>query len=108
MPPPACVKCRRFFHVRKNSVDVMEGMPTSNAHTEWTDYKLWEADLWECEGCGAQIIVGYGQVPIAEHYQSDFARLKALYPPLCRIDDCPGPFNPERAAQLRGLDREGA
>lgn len=58
-----------------------EGMPvpgvrravSGNAHPEqWTPYKVWAGDLWECEGCGAQIVSGFGRAPITEHYQPDF------------------------------------
>jgi hypothetical protein len=49
----------------------------------WEPYKLWAGDLWECKGCGAQIISGVGRAPVAEHYQDGFGdtveRLGAMF-----------------------------
>jgi hypothetical protein len=36
-------------------------------------YKVWKADLLECPDCGHQLITGYGNNPVSEHYQPDFA-----------------------------------
>jgi len=51
-------------------------------------YKLWDADLFECEECGVEIIAGFAQRPLAEHYQPTYAaqreRLKPIYPGRCR------------------------
>ncbi len=79
---PICMPCQRFFRMKQSGFYFLEGMPKKNdaepgrAHPEqWTPYKLWVGDRWECEGCGAVILSGFGRAPIAEHYQSDFARL---------------------------------
>ncbi len=76
---PICVPCRRFFRVQKTGKYFIEGMPTERhaapgtAQPElWKPYKLWSGDLWKCEGCGAEVIVGTGRDAIAEHYQPDF------------------------------------
>jgi predicted RNA-binding Zn-ribbon protein involved in translation (DUF1610 family) len=63
---PTCVSCEEFLRPRKNEVYVLETMDDDRP------YRIWCADLWECPGCGVQIIKGYGQQPIAEHYQEDF------------------------------------
>lgn len=78
---PICVPCQRFYRVKKNGYYFIEGMPThegAKPGTEdtdwWKPYKLWVGDLWECEGCHAQIVNGVGMSPLAEHYQPDFAK----------------------------------
>lgn len=86
MKPVVCVKCRLFFEPKRNGVTVEEGMPLGNG--SWTSYRLWQADLLECPGCGAQLVTGYGRAPIAEHYQSDYEEKIAIYQPLFRVDDC--------------------
>lgn len=102
----ACPKCRRMYRIKKNGVNIEEGAPIGepNDHgeyDEWTAYKLYKGDLWECEGCGAQLVVP-ARAPLGEHYEPDYARKLAIYPPMCRIDDCPGQFDEERAARLQG------
>lgn len=93
---PVCVPCQRFFRPKKNGFYFIEGMPTANdalpgVHEpeKWTPYKLWVSDLMECPGCGAQILSGFGQAPIAEHYQEDFAkRAAALNAHQLQVNDC--------------------
>ena len=80
MPKPACVKCQRFFRPKRNGQRVVESMPIGDAPpgTEapnmWEPYKLWVADLWECPGCGFELICGYGAYHMAERYEPDFAK----------------------------------
>lgn len=67
-----CTKCHRQMRPKKNGVDVIE--QANNKGVYW-GYKLWEADLWECQDCGITVLyVGdqNGQQPIAEHYQPEF------------------------------------
>lgn len=83
---PVCVKCGLFFRVKKNGAPFIESMPSFGE--AWVPYKLWMGDLWECRGCGAQIIVGMGINPIAEHYQPDFKAQVEKYTPIVKVDDC--------------------
>jgi hypothetical protein len=73
--------CGRFMRVKKNSVTVEELME------DGAPYKLWDADLFECVECGVEIIAGFAQQPLAEHYQPTYAaqreRLKPIYPGRC-------------------------
>lgn len=56
---------------------------------QWTPYKLWSGDLWQCDGCGARIISGVGHAAIAEHYQLDFASLvEKLNASQFQVNDC--------------------
>lgn len=93
---PVCVPCQRFFRVKKNGFYFIEGMPKHNGAlpglqdvAAWQPYKLWVGDLWECEGCHATILSGFGREPIAEHYQPDFAeRAVALGADQLQVNDC--------------------
>ena len=92
---PACVPCQRFFRVKKNDYFFIEGMPKNADATPgtsepeaWQPYKLWAADLWECEGCGAQILSGYGRQPIREHYMKDFSQTQTALGASLQINDC--------------------
>lgn len=67
---PICVPCQTFFRPAKNGFEFIE---TFSSGGEAKPYKLWQGDKWRCPGCGAEIVVGVGASPIAEHYQPDFA-----------------------------------
>jgi hypothetical protein len=96
---PICVKCQRFYRVRKNGYMFIESMPASNhappgkqfAHL-WQPYKLWRGDLWKCDGCGHLIVSGVSAQPIDEHYTHSFAKNLAAIEeengPLLRVNDC--------------------
>lgn len=64
---PICAKCQMFFYPKKTGTAFVENMAGRKP------YKLWMGDLWECRGCGSQVISGVGQRPIAEHFEDDFA-----------------------------------
>lgn len=74
--------CGRFMYVKKNSVTVEE------LTEDGEPYKLWQADLFECAECGVEVITGFGQGPIAEHWQPTYRasrdRLAPIYPGRCR------------------------
>lgn len=93
MPKPACVKCKMFYRPKRNGVAVTESMPTQTGARAgevdaalWKPYKLWEADLWHCLGCGHELIAGWGGTPLTEHYKDNFAKLHALSQ--FTINDC--------------------
>lgn len=94
---PVCVPCQRFFKPKRNGVGVLENRPNGNgvpagieAADQWLPYKLWDADLYECQGCGAQIVVGFGQMPLAEHFQQErFAAFReSKGPHIVTVNDC--------------------
>lgn len=92
---PICVPCQRFYRPKKNGFPFIEGVPTHNgaepgmAEPEsWKPYKLWMGDLWECDDCGAQIVVGTGQQPLAEHYQPEFVERVLSFSAKLQVNDC--------------------
>lgn len=93
---PICVPCRRFYRPHKNGRTFVEAKPISNrspsgleAPELWIPYKLWMGDLWRCEGCGSEIIVGVGHVPISQDYHTDFEdQIKAWRGDEITINDC--------------------
>jgi hypothetical protein len=88
MLKPICVKCKLFFKPKKSGITVEEGKPVGRDPEVWMPYKLWVADLWECRGCGDQIVYGSGQRPLAEDYQKDYPEVVERHPPLLRVNDC--------------------
>ena len=94
---PICIPCKRFFRCKKNDYPFIEAMPIGDAGLaepgtatpeHWKPYKLWLGDKWQCEGCGAQIVVGVAQQPLAEHYRPEFAPAVACYKPELQVNDC--------------------
>ena len=83
-----CLNCRLFFRIKKNGVIIEEGMPDGTGGS--VPYKLWQADLYECRGCGCQLVTGFGQGPIPEHFQDGYATVREHHPPLVHIPDCGG------------------
>lgn len=93
---PVCVPCQRFFRMKQSGFYFIEGMPAENhappgtaAPEKWKPYKLWVGDRWECEGCHAVILSGFGQQPINEHYRDDFAeQVQRLGADQLQVNDC--------------------
>lgn len=94
---PICVPCQRFYRPKTNGVHFIEGMPAAGAGPVrpgkadshlWRPYKLWQGDLWACPGCGAEIIVGCAQKPLAEHYMPDFQKAVEDTQAILKINDC--------------------
>lgn len=78
---PICVSCHRFYRPKENGFRFIEGMPKSSdvrpksgleEPGAWKPYKVWVGDLWECQGCGSEVIVGTGNVPLSEHFRPGF------------------------------------
>lgn len=67
-----CVKCEIEFRPEKNGVHVHELMRNDTAV-----YKIWDADLWKCPGCGILVVAGFGQKPLAEYFEE--AQMLAVF-----------------------------
>lgn len=61
-----CVKCQVAMKPEENGIIVAE-MYRENTEI----YRLWQADLMECPLCQDQIVAGFGQNPIAQHFDED-------------------------------------
>lgn len=92
---PICVPCQRFYKMETMGICFIEAMPTvigalpGKGHADdWKPYKLWMGDMWKCQGCGAEIVVGVGQIRIAEHYEKDFAQKIESFNAKLQINDC--------------------
>jgi hypothetical protein len=92
---PICVKCQRFYRVKKNGVMFIEGMPKENGAKpgkwepeKWEPYKLWRGDLWKCEGCNHELISGVAFNPIDEHYTPTFEKNVEAFSVTLQINDC--------------------
>lgn len=81
---PVCMKCHRFFKPHKTGFWFTEGMPigpdqvepgVEHAH-KWRPYKVWQGDIYKCDGCQTTIITGCAQQPIRVQHQSDFAAIR--------------------------------
>lgn len=75
----------------------VEGMPKGTANWQdpdyhddkhWQDYKLWRGDLWECESCGHEVVVGVAAEPIRIQHEPDFQEVKERLGVTLRINDC--------------------
>ena len=92
MPKPVCVKCGVFYRPEKNGQFVEEGMPIdthlpfhasdrehhdgSSFAPNWKSYKLWRGDKWKCQSCGNEIVTGFANIPVSEHYMGDYQALR--------------------------------
>ena len=68
MPYPfdnVCLKCQKQYKVKKAGVWVIE-------MADFGPYKIWMADLKECPICHHEVISGFAQHAVTEHYQSGF------------------------------------
>lgn len=86
MAKPVCVKCRLFYKPKQNGVYFIEGMPL-NGGTKWDPYKLWASDLWECKGCGSEILVS-NVMPVAERHTDQFRVLSNSLDIKIQVNDC--------------------
>lgn len=66
MPKPVCVKCEVEFKLEHSGVVVVEMFQKDK-----DIYKIWQADLWKCPKCGTEIVYGFGDKPLMEHWQGD-------------------------------------
>jgi len=57
---PVCVPCKREFRVKKNGVFVA------------TSAFVYAGDLYVCDGCGVEIVAGWGKEPCVENFEPEF------------------------------------
>jgi hypothetical protein len=93
MPKPVCVQCRTFYKPKKNGIVLLEQMPVETAAvpgridpTAWGPYKIWMADLYQCNSCGMELITGFAAHPAAERYDERFT--EAMKYVTHTVNDC--------------------
>ena len=80
MPNVLC-GCGCFMHVKRNSVTVEE------LREDGAPYQLWDADLYACEACGAEVITGFGAAPLAEDWQRTYTQVRARLAPIYSVSN---------------------
>lgn len=66
-----CVNCGLAMHPEENGFRATEMMDKEKTKP----YKVWDTDKWKCPQCGIEILAGFGQNPLSEHYRDDFEEL---------------------------------
>lgn len=69
-----CTKCKVSFKPETNGVAVAETF-----QGDQKIYKIWNADLLKCPGCGVKIILGFPDRPLAEHFAANFDEVLAYF-----------------------------
>ncbi len=69
---PVCVSCRIEMKIERNGVKWV-------SYANFGPYQIWDSDKWKCSSCGLEVLVGFGQRRLAEHYESDFSERLAMY-----------------------------
>lgn len=66
MPEAVCPKCSIALRPETNGVSVAEMF-----QEDTKVYRIRQADLWKCPGCGMEVILGFSDHGI-EHYEDGF------------------------------------
>ena len=61
---PVCVACRVQMRCEKNQ-------ESASITVDEMPYQIWQGDRYQCPRCAAQIIVGWGHVPVWERHAGD-------------------------------------
>ena len=72
MKPPVCVKCRLEMRPEKNGVKWVE-------MASFGPYKIWDSEKWKCRKCGIEVLSGFGQTALKEHFQDKFSDVLDTY-----------------------------
>lgn len=67
MAKMVCVKCEVELVIKKYGVITVEYFSDPPQ-----PYRLMGSDLFSCPKCGIEIVAGFAQEPIAEHYEEKF------------------------------------
>jgi len=72
-----CVRCQRELRCKENQVGalLMDGNAPDVLH---------DADLWECPGCGFEVVLGFGRAPMAYGAERDFEKILGEYQTVVR------------------------
>jgi hypothetical protein len=69
-----CIPCKRRMTAFRNGISVIEYFDISHKEA----YKIWSAELFQCDECGARAVGGFSPRPYAEQFHQNFdEQLKA-------------------------------
>lgn len=66
MPPIVCRDCRRVMRMER------AGIYAHFLRDDGTPYQVFAADLWKCPACKIEVLHGFGQHPVLNHFDPDF------------------------------------
>jgi hypothetical protein len=61
---PICVPCAREMRCKKNEY----------LFTDYEGAAIWSGDMYQCESCNTQVVVGVGREPVAQKDEPAFER----------------------------------
>ena len=67
-PGCICVRCNKEMLPEKNGTLV-------RLDATFGPYQIWSGDKVKCTVCGFEVVTGWGQNPVAEHYQEGFKEI---------------------------------
>ncbi len=65
MPKLVCVNCQTELRCETSGTTVVD-------MADFGIYKVWDADTYKCPGCGNEVVTGFGERPMREHYETGF------------------------------------
>ena len=67
---PVCVKCECELRPETCGVGTLDMFNPSDK-PEPQPYQMWDSDLYKCPKCGYEIMAGFGDNPIAHHWEEN-------------------------------------
>lgn len=67
MRRPICIKCQIAFRPLENGITVIDMFSQPPK-----PYRMWQADLFECPICKAQIVSGFADEALIHHHENGF------------------------------------
>ena len=74
MKRPICVKCETQFQQIKTGIAVVDMFSSPPE-----PYQIWLADLFECPVCKVQIVSGFADRPLVQHFEADLKHWLQLW-----------------------------
>lgn len=66
-PRPICVECRIEYRLEVSGV-----LAVTMFQKPPEPYEIYSTDLWRCPVCGHEMLKGFGERPIVQHWEQDF------------------------------------
>ncbi len=75
---PVCAKCECELKPKENGIGLLDMFNPSDKSGP-QPYQLWDADLYKCPKCGYEIVIGFGDLPMVEHWEEDEHLERTMY-----------------------------